>query len=201
MCFEWRKKSLSKNWSGKESWFKIQYNNYFESSDHYFRYTYLWIQCENKNHLVHFAQVFVSIYPFLESLSIHISRNTLQSRRTIWSCLRLSSSFMTLVFGKKKRHAGFFFGEIPGLGAARAEFLGYDAGWLRFPSFALRPFRSWQRVYRRGGGGLARQEMKGADGRRGDRKIWWRVAGWVGGNVVSSETGVQIEWDRRFEGK
>lgn len=51
---------------------------------------------------------------------------------------------MTLVFGKKNAML-VFFGEIPDLGAARAEFLGYDAGWLRFPSFALRPFRSRQR--------------------------------------------------------
>lgn len=104
------------------------------------------------------------------------------------------------LFSGKKRHVSFFRGNS-GSGRGSRGILRLWCWLAEVPLVRITALPFTTARYRRGGGGLARQEMKGADGRRGDRKIWWRVAAWVGGNVASSETDVEIEWDRRFEGK
>lgn len=117
---------------------------------------------------------------------------------------QLCSSFMTLAFGKKSAMLVFFFFRgNSGSGRGSRGILRLWCWLAEVPLVRITALPFMTARYRRGGGGLARQEMKGADGRRGDRKIWWRVAAWVrgGGNVVSSETDAEIEWDGRFEGK
>lgn len=153
------------------------------------------IQCENKNHLVHFAQVFISFQVFLfVFLAIHYNLEGPSGRS---NSLRVS---WRLFSGKKSAMLVFFQGNS-GSGRGSRGILRLWCWLAEVPLVRITALPFVTARYRRGGGGLARQEMKGADGRRGYRKIWWRVAAWVGGNVVSSETDVEMEWDRRFEGK
>lgn len=109
--------------------------------------------------------------------------------------------FHDACFREKKAPCWFFFQGNSGSGRGSRGILRLWCWLAEVPLVRITALPFVTARYRRGGGGLARQEMKGADGRRGDRKIWWRVAAWVGGNVVSSETDVEMEWDRRFEGK